>query len=119
MVAQIYPNELQLKIANSTNTAFLYLHLLSSNVLFFVCLLLFFMTKAFILIFILLFSRFCMATFLVTLRMVLIFLIRFARVSSHLSDFNACKKTLTAKLIAIGSIKLGKRFLSFIVDTTN
>ena len=39
-------------------------------------------------------------------------LIRFARVSSHLADFNACNKTLTAKFSnrGIGSIDLGKFF---------
>ena len=29
-------------------------------------------------------------------------LIRFARVSSHVADFNACKKSLTAKLLQQG-----------------
>ena len=47
-------------------------------------------------------------------------LIGFARVSKHLADFNACNKTLTAKLLQMGNPfhNLGKLFLSFIVNTT-
>ena len=49
-------------------------------------------------------------------------LIRFAIVSTHLADFNACYRNLTAKLPQQGyrCQKLRKAFfLSFIVDTTN
>ena len=42
-------------------------------------------------------------------------LIRFARVSSHVADFNACKKSLTAKLLQQGYRyhKLRKTFSKF------
>ena len=47
--------------------------------------------------------------------------IRFARVSCHLTDFNARNKSLTAKFYnkGMGIINFGKVFLSFIVDTLN
>ena len=48
-------------------------------------------------------------------------LIRFARVSSHLADFNARNKSLTAKLLQPGnrSHKLRTGFLNLIVNTLN
>ena len=48
-------------------------------------------------------------------------LIRFARVSSHVVDFNACNKILTAKLVQQGYRyhKLRKTFSKFIDDTMN
>ena len=48
-------------------------------------------------------------------------LIRFARVSSHVTDFNARKKKLTGKLLirANGIINFEKLFLNFIADTMN
>ena len=48
-------------------------------------------------------------------------LIRFARVCSHVDDFNARNKCLTAKLLKQGYRyhKIGKVFLSSIADTMN
>ena len=48
-------------------------------------------------------------------------LIRFARVSSHVVDFNARNKSLTAKLLQQGYRyhKLRKTFSNFIADTMN
>ena len=48
-------------------------------------------------------------------------LIRFARVSSHMADFKARDKRLTAKLLqqGFGIINFGKLFLNCIVDTLN
>ena len=48
-------------------------------------------------------------------------LIRFGRLSSHLADFSARKRTFTAKFLNrdISSIKFRKHFLSYIVDTSN
>ena len=48
-------------------------------------------------------------------------LIRFARVSSHVVDFNACNKSLTAKLLQQGYRyhKLRKTFSKFYTDTMN
>ena len=49
-------------------------------------------------------------------------LIRFARVSSRLADFNARNKSFTARLLQQGYrylINFGKLFLNFIVDTLN
>ena len=48
-------------------------------------------------------------------------LIRFARVCSHVADFNARNKCLTAKLLQQGYRyhKLRKHFLNFIPDTMN
>ena len=45
-------------------------------------------------------------------------LIRFARVSIHLTDFNARNKKLTAKLLQ-QQYRYHKLFLNFIVDTLN
>ena len=47
--------------------------------------------------------------------------IRFARVSCHVTDFNAHNKILTGKLLhqAIGIINFEKFFLNFIADTMN
>ena len=48
-------------------------------------------------------------------------LIRFARVSSHVVDFNARNKSLTAKLLqgAIGIINFERLSPNFIADTMN
>ena len=48
-------------------------------------------------------------------------LIRFARVSSHVADFNARNKSLTAKLLqrAIGIINFERLSPNFIADTMN
>ena len=46
-------------------------------------------------------------------------LIRFARVSSHVADFNARNKSLTAKLLQQGYHKLRMTFSNFIADTMN
>ena len=48
-------------------------------------------------------------------------LIRFARVSSHVADFNACNKSLTAKLLqqVIGTINFERLSPNFIADTMN
>ena len=48
-------------------------------------------------------------------------LIRFARVSSHVADFNACKESLTAKLLQllIGIINFERLSSNCIADTMN
>ena len=48
-------------------------------------------------------------------------LIRFARVSSHVADFNACNKSLTAKFSnkAIGIINFERLSPNFIADILN
>ena len=48
-------------------------------------------------------------------------LIRFARVSSHVADFNARNKFLTAKLLkkAVGIINFERFSPNFIADTMN
>ena len=91
MVNRIYPPELQLNKANTSDTEapFLDLHLSISNGVV--------SSKIYD-------KRFCMVTFpgLPLSGVYISQLFRFARVSCHVADFNARRKSLTAKLLQQG-----------------
>ena len=120
MVSQIYPSELLLNKANTSDTeaAFLDLHLSISKILFL--------------------PKFMINVTTLILKLSLYFpfldgdvprstsygvyisqLIRFARASSHVADFNTRNKLLTQKLLKQGYRyhKFTKPFLNFIDDT--
>ena len=119
MVSQIYPSELQINKANTsdTETAFLDLHLsISSDIV---------STKIYD-------KRddfdFEVVNFpfldgdvprSISYRVYMSQLIRFARASSHVADFNTRNKLLTQKFLkqGYGYHKLRKTFLNFIEDT--
>ena len=119
MVSQIYPSELQLNKANTSDTeaAFLDLHLSISNDII--------STKIYdkrddfdfeIVNFPFLDGDVPRST---SYGVYISQLIRFARASSHVADFNTRNKLLTKKLLnkAIGIINIAKPFLNFIDDT--
>ena len=64
---------------------------------------------------------FWMVTFLASYGVYISQLIRFARVCNHVTDFNARKKYLTAKLVQQGYRyhKLRKEILTSVADTMN
>ena len=96
MVSQIYPSELQLNKANTSNTkaAFLDLHLSIFNDI---------VPRS------------------TSYGVYISQLIRFARTSSHVADFSTRNKLLTQKLLKqrYRYHKFAKPFLNFIDDTTN
>ena len=119
MVSQIYPSELQLNNANTSDTeaAFLDLHLSISHDIV--------STKTYdkrddfnfeIVNFPFLDVDVPRST---SYRVYISQIIRFARASSHVADFNTCNKLLTQTLLnrAIGIIHFAKPFLNFIDDT--
>ena len=119
MVSQIYPSELQLNKANTSDTeaAFLGLHLSISNDIV--------STKIYdkrdnfdfeIVNFPFLDGDVPRST---SYGVYISQLIRFARAFSHVADFNTCNKLLTRKILnkAISIINFAKLFLNFIDDT--